>query len=228
MSHLFNVYGGNDVRQTEVRTVEPLLPERSAFEDEIAIKKLKRHKSRGIVQILAELIKAGGRKVCSEIHNFLILFGKEVLPEEWKEPFIVPLNKKGDKTDCSNYRGISVLSTIYKMLPNILLSKLTPYAEEIIWYHQNGFRHNRSTADHIFCIRQILEEKWEYNEPVHQLFIDFRKAYDSVRREVLCNIFFEFGITMILVRLIKMCLNVTYSRVWLGKLCLTCLLLRMV
>jgi hypothetical protein len=77
LSHLFNVYGGNDVRQTEVRTVEPLLPERSAFEDEIAIKKLKRHKSRGIVQILAELIKAGGRKVCSEIHNFLILFGKK-------------------------------------------------------------------------------------------------------------------------------------------------------
>jgi len=39
--------------------------------------------------------------------------------------------------------------------------------------------------DHIFCIRQILEKKWEYNEEVHQLFIDFKKAYDSVRREIL-------------------------------------------
>jgi hypothetical protein len=60
-----------------------------------------------------------------------------------------------------------------------------------------------------FCIRQILEKKWEYNETVHQTFIDFKKAYDSVRREVLCNILIEFGIPMKLVKLIKMCLNET-------------------
>ena len=69
----------------------------------------------------------------------------------------------------------------------------------------------------IFCICQILEKIWEYNEEVHQLFIDFRKAYDSVRREVLCNILIEFGIRMKLVRLIKMCLTETYSRVGVGK-----------
>jgi hypothetical protein len=54
---------------------------------------------------------------------------------------------------------------------------------------------------------QILEKKWEYNETVHQLFIDFKKAYDSVRREVLYNILIEFGVPMKLVSLIKMCLN---------------------
>jgi len=52
---------------------------------------------------------------------------------------------------------------------------------------------------------------------VHQLFIDFKKAYDSVRREVFCNVFIEFGIPMELVRLIKMCLNETHSRVQAGK-----------
>jgi hypothetical protein len=62
-------------------------------------------------------------------------------------------------------------------------------------------------ADHIFCIRQILEKKWEHNEAVHQLFIDFKKAYDSVRREALYNILIEFGIPKKLVRLIKMCLT---------------------
>jgi sorting nexin-29 len=65
-------------------------------------------------------------------------------------------------------------------------------------------------------IRQILEKKWEYNEAVHQLFIDFKKAYDSVR-EVLYNILIEFGISMKPVRLIKMCLSETYSRVRVGK-----------
>jgi hypothetical protein len=54
----------------------------------------------------------------------------------------------------------------------------------------------RSTTDHILCIHQILEKKLEYDEAVHQLFIDFKKAYDSVRREVLYNILIELVIPM--------------------------------
>jgi len=139
------------------------------------------------------------------------------LPEDRKELIIVPIYKKGDKTDCSNYRGVLLLPTTYKILSNILLSRLTPYAEEIIGDHQCGFRSSSSTTDHVFCIRQILEKKWEYSESVHQLFIDFKKTYDSVRREDLYNILIEFGIPMKLVRLIKMCLTETYSRVRVGR-----------
>jgi sorting nexin-29 len=83
--------------------------------------------------------------------------------------------------------------------------------------HQCGFRRNRSTTDQIFYIRQILEKKWKYNGTVHQLFIDFKKAYDSVRSEVLYNILIEFGIPRKLVGLIQMCLNETYSTVRAGK-----------
>jgi hypothetical protein len=86
------------------------------------------------------------------------------------------------------------LPTTYKILSNILLSSLIPYAEEITGDHQCGFRCNRSITDHMFCIRQILEKKWEYNEAAHQLFIHFKKAYDSIRMEVLYNIVIEFGI----------------------------------
>jgi hypothetical protein len=64
-----------------------------------------------------------------------------------------------------------------------------------------------STTDHIFYIHQIPEKKWEYNGKVHREFIDFKKAYDSVRREVLYNILTEFGIPRKLVGLIKMYLN---------------------
>jgi hypothetical protein len=73
------------------------------------------------------------------------------------------------------------------------------------------------TNDQIFYIRQILEKKWEYNGTVHQLFIEFKKAYDSVRREALYNILIEFGIPRKLVGLIKMCSNETHSRVRMGK-----------
>jgi sorting nexin-29 len=102
-------------------------------------------------------------------------------------------------------------------LSNILLASLTPYADEIIGYHQCGFWRNRSTTDQIFYIWQILEKKWEYNGTVHQLFIDFKKAYDLVRREVLYSILLEFGIRRKLVGLIKTCLNETYSIVRIGK-----------
>jgi hypothetical protein len=74
-----------------------------------------------------------------------------------------------------------------------------------------------STTDQNFCIRRILEKRGQYNETVHPLFVDFKKAYDSVRREVLYNILIEFGIPMKLVRLIIMCLNETYSKVRIGK-----------
>ena len=67
----------------------------------------------------------------------------------------------------------------------------------------SGFHHKRSTADHIFCIRQILEKKWEYNEAVHHLLIDFKKFYNSARTGTFYNILIEFGIPMKMARLIK-------------------------
>jgi hypothetical protein len=171
------------------------VPEASAFDS--AIEKTKFHKAPCIDQIPAELFKAGGRTIRYEFHKLIIsIWNKEELPEEWRESITVPIYKKGDKTDCSNYRGILLLLTTYRILSNILLSRLTPYAEEIIWDRQCGFRRNSSATDHIICIRPVLQKKWEYNEAVDQLFLDFKKAYDSVRREILYNILIEFGIPM--------------------------------
>jgi len=91
------------------------------------------HKSPGTDQIPAELIKAGGRTIRGAIHKLIIaVWNKEELPEEWKQSVIVPIHKKGDKTECNNYRGISLLPATYKILSNILLSRLIPYAEEIM------------------------------------------------------------------------------------------------
>ena len=75
------------------------------------------HISPAVDQIPAELVKAGGRTICSEIHKLLILFGiRRCCLEVWKESIIVPIYKKGDKTNCSSYRGISLLSSTYKIL----------------------------------------------------------------------------------------------------------------
>ena len=92
------------------------------------------------------------------IKRITSIWKKEKLPEEWKELILVPIHKKGDKSDCNNSRGISLLPTTYKILSNILLSRLIPYAKEIIGDYQCGFRPNRSTTDQIFRIRQVIEK----------------------------------------------------------------------
>jgi hypothetical protein len=120
---VLNVHREGDVRQTEMHTAEQFLPEPSASEVEVAVGRLKRYKSPGVDQIPAELIQGGGEASRSEVHKYIMLiWNKEELPYQWKESIVVPIHKKGDKTDCSNYQGISLLSTSFKILSNILLS----------------------------------------------------------------------------------------------------------
>jgi hypothetical protein len=107
---------------------EPLVPGPSRLEVEITIAKLKNYKLPGSGQILAGLIQSGGKILLSAIHKLInFVWNKEELPDQWKEFIIVPVHKKSDKTDCNNYRGISLLSTLYRISSNILLSRLSPY-----------------------------------------------------------------------------------------------------
>jgi sorting nexin-29 len=167
---------------------------------------LKRYKSPGSELIPTKLIQARGEILYSKIHKLIIsILNKAKFPDQRNESIIVPIHKKDDKIDCSNYRGMSLLSISYNILTNILFTKLSPYIDEIIRDRQCGFRRNRSNSGQIFCILQLLEKKWEYNETVRQLFVNLKKAYDSFKREVLYNILIECGVPMEIVRLIKMC-----------------------
>jgi hypothetical protein len=215
---LLNVQREGGIRLAGIQIAEPFVPEPNISEVVVAFGKLKRYKSPGADYIPGELFQAVGGTLHSEIDKLIkLIWNKEEFPHKWKESIVVPIYKMDDRTKCSNYRGISMLLTSYKILSNMFPSRLIPYADEIIGDHQCGFRRNRPTTVQIFYILQILEKKWEYNGTVHQLFIDFKKAYDSVRREALYNILIEFGTPRKLVGLIKMCLNETYSGVSISK-----------
>jgi sorting nexin-29 len=126
---------------------------------------------------------------------------------------ICPVYKKGDKLNCSNYRGISLLSVVYKIFINTLARYLEAYTEEILEEYQCEFRKGRSTTDQIFMLRQIIEKTYEFNVDIHLLFIDYKQAYDSINRQQMCKIMKEFGIPEKLINLVKMTLRRTLNKV---------------
>ena len=111
------------------------------------------------------------------------------MPQDLRDAIIVSLYKnKGVKSDCSNYRGITLLSIAGKVLARIMLNKLIPtIAEENAPENQCGFRANRGTTDMVFVLRQIQEKCREQNMGLFVAFIHLTRAFDTVSREGLEN-----------------------------------------
>jgi hypothetical protein len=109
---LLSVHEVGGIRQTEMHTAEPFVPNPSASEVEVATGKLKSYKSASVDQIPGELIQAGGQTLRSEIYNLIkLIWNREELPHQWKESIVVPIRKKRVIKHCSNYRGTSLVST---------------------------------------------------------------------------------------------------------------------
>lgn len=107
---------------------------------------------------------------------------------------ICPIHKKDDKKECNNYRGIALVNITYKILSYCILDRIKPLAENILGDYQAGFRENKSTIDQIFIIRQLAQKNWEFDQELHTLFVDFKKAYDSINRESIYKISKHFRI----------------------------------
>lgn len=179
-----------------------------------AITKLKNGKASGEDMITSELLKNGGHELHKRMHALVQkIWSNETLPTEWLNSVIVPVHKKGDKTNCSNYRGISLLSTGYKIFTNVLYDKMEKFAEEIIEDYQAGFRRNRSTIDQCFILNQIFENAHEFNLDIHCIFVDFKQAFDCIERSRIENTLLLLGIPKKLGRLACMTLEDTRGKV---------------
>ena len=135
------------------------------------------------------------------------------MPTEWDEGFVCPIYKKGDKLECKNYRGITLLNIAYKIFSIVLFKRLEFYTSNIIGRYQCGFQKGKSTIDQLHTIRQILEKTKEYNIDTYHLFIDFKAAYDSINREKLLEAMLEFNIPNKLISLTRMTLKGFLCRV---------------
>jgi hypothetical protein len=112
-----------------------------------------------------------------------------------------------------NYRGITLLNVAYKILSNIILERLKEYSEEILGEYQCSFRPQRGTVDQIFVVRQILEKFYAHDIDLHLLFIDFKKAFESINQKKLLESSVSFGIPKEIERLVKMTLEGAQAKV---------------
>jgi len=81
------------------------------------------------------------------------------MPDSWNHAIIIILlHKKGDKIECNNYRGMSLLNSVYKVFSKFLFNRLIPYVEECLGEYQCGFRIGRSTVEQLSIIRRIIEK----------------------------------------------------------------------
>jgi hypothetical protein len=108
------------------------------------------------------------------------IWKEETLPTEWTEGIICHMYKKGERMICSNYRPITLLNVAYKTFTILINSRLSSIVESKLEDCQMGFQPNRSTIDNIFIVRQIIEKCREFNIELHNIFIDYTKAFDSV------------------------------------------------
>ena len=182
--------GIEDLPVLEELDTEPTLEELSKAIDALAC-----GKAPGDDCIPPEIIKVGKSALMKPLHELLCLCWREgQVPQAMRNAKIITLYKnKGDRSDCNNYWGISLLSIVGKVFARVVLMRLQVLAERVYPESQCGFRAGRSTLDMIFSVRQLQEKCREQQMPLYIAFIDLTKAFDLVSRKGLFQLLEKIG-----------------------------------
>ncbi|KAK3572937.1 hypothetical protein QTP86_010541 [Hemibagrus guttatus] len=132
---------------------------------------------------------------------------------DWATRVVIPLFKKGDRRVCSSYRGITLLSLPGKVYSRVLERRVRPLVEPRIQEEQCGFRPSCGTLDQLYTLHRVLEDSWEFAQPVHMCFVDLEKAFDRVPRGILWEVLWEYGVRGPLLRAVRSLYNRSSSLV---------------
>nr|VZI24942.1 unnamed protein product [Spirometra erinaceieuropaei] len=178
------------------------------------MRKLRNNEAPGEDGIPAEIFKSCVDTLAPWLHEVIErAWRDEVVPDDWGLGILVPILKKGDKTRCENYRGISLIDVAAKALATVLLRRFQAVRDSRTRPNQAGFRAGRGCADQIFALRRILEFRHSYQQPTAVCFVDFAAAFDSVHRESLWRIMALDGVSAKIIAMIKAYYRSTTARV---------------
>lgn len=171
-------------------------------EIKIALRTMKNGRAPGPGGIPIELIKHGTEQLMELLaYVFTWFLRNDDLPTEWKNAYISNIHKKGDRKILSNYRGLSVTNSLSRLYGKIIKNRIENEIEDV--EEQSGFRTGRSCTDNTFVLRQLLEKRMARNLETHLVFIDLRKAYDSVPLSKLWPTLRENGVSEIYIKTVK-------------------------
>ena len=195
--------------RADVQEEAPTLPEIqigyiTKEEIKATIKNMKCGKASGIDSITVDLLKVDTEATATVLEVlFKQIWDKEKVPEDWSKGLIVKLAKKGDLTDCGNWRGITLMSVPAKIMGRVIIDRIRNAVDEKLRKEQAGFRKGRNTGEQIFVLRNIIEQVVEWNSSLYVCYVDFEKAFDSVHRETLWRIMKCYGIPGKLISMTK-------------------------
>jgi Reverse transcriptase (RNA-dependent DNA polymerase)/Domain of unknown function (DUF6451) len=200
------------IPQSEPRDISVSPP--TLGEVRTAILSLKNGKAAGCDGIYAELLKADSDLSTQTLHGLLSeIWNTEYIPTAMKEGMIVKIPKKGDLTNCANWRGITLQNTVNKVLCSIISKRIQDSLDSVLRPEQAGFRPNRSCTDQTNTLRLIIEQSVEYRSSLCIVFVDFERAFDSVGRNMMWRILASYGIPDKVVNIIKELYRDSSSRV---------------
>lgn len=186
----------------------------------LVLKKAKPHKSPGTDRIAYEFYKNAPQEFLEEIIILLnAIFLKEEIPSSFKISLTLPIFKKGDRNDPCNYRGLSLLDTIYKIFMGMLRNRIEIWAEnkKIFSEFQAGFRGGYSTIDNLFNLSSIVHIRFKSKLKLYAFFVDFSCAFDKLPRNALFYKLSALGLSKKLITVLMLIYGGTLSQVWDGS-----------
>ena len=219
-NHFYNLLGKEPVVEdssvTDIPTVFPELDicdgPFTIDEYQLAKRSLTEGKSSGPDGIPPEVLKR------CDIDNIILSFANDLIengekPDQWSIIDIIPLPKTGNLSVAGNYRGISLSSVVAKVTNKMILNRLLPELDTRLRPNQNGFRPGRTTTAHVLALRRLIEGVRSHNKKAVLLFLDFRKAFDSIHRGKMLHILRAYGIPAKIINAISKLYENTFAKI---------------
>ncbi|CAG4949079.1 unnamed protein product [Colias eurytheme] len=169
-----------------------------------AILSQKNYKAPGEDGIANEILKKCLDYIISDITNiYNDILTKETIPQQWTSSTIILLHKKGDRAEINNYRPISLISNLYKIFAKVILNRISSKLDENQPREQAGFRSDFSTMDHIHVVKQIIQKSNEYRKTYYLAFVDYSKAFDSLKHSHIWDALHSQGVQQKYIRIIR-------------------------